>query len=73
MKKPSPPKQTYTVTDVNAILHVAEAVREIRREHPEHNKMKVFNVVDGVFLSVQVRYPSFISRVEVLLFRFAGT
>ncbi len=50
MKKPDAPKQTYSAADVNAILRVAEDVREIRREYPEHNRMRVFRVVDGVLL-----------------------
>jgi hypothetical protein len=50
MKIPGAPKQTYSVADVNAILRVAEDVREIRREYPEHNKMKAFSVVDGALL-----------------------
>jgi hypothetical protein len=48
MKKRAAPKRMYTVTDVNAILRVAETVRAIRREYPEHNRMKVSRVVDGV-------------------------
>ena len=50
MKIPGAPEHTYTMAEVNAILRVAEDVREIRREYPEHNKMRVFSVVDGVFL-----------------------
>ena len=50
MKKRGAPKQTYSAADVNAILRVAEDVREIHREYPEHNKMRVFSVVDGVLL-----------------------
>jgi len=50
MKMPGAPEHTYTMAEVNAILRVAEDVREIRREYPQHNKMRVFSVLDGVFL-----------------------
>jgi len=66
MRKPGVAKQTYSVPDVNAILRVAEAVREIRREYPEHNKMRVFSMVDGVFLYtfkvLRGGHPQFVAR-----------
>lgn len=49
MVKRSAPKRLYAIRDINAILRVAETVREIRREYPEHND-RVFRVVDGIFL-----------------------
>jgi hypothetical protein len=50
MKKHTAPKQLYDMRNVNAILRVAESVREIRSEYPEHNKMRVFRVMEGAFL-----------------------
>jgi hypothetical protein len=50
VKKSAEPKEMFSVMDVNAILQVAESVREIRSEYPEQNKMKVFRVMEGAFL-----------------------